>query len=109
MSTIETAQKIINHRASWLKQRNILQEQAQQSLLTAVDGNFFCADAESITLVKSLIDSGLESAVILDNQKLPCRISNLEDFLKTLIEHNQQVLNLYQQDYAELCKQRNRR
>jgi hypothetical protein len=109
MSTTEIAQKTINHRASWLKQRTVLQEQVQQSLIVAIDGSFFKADPLTISLVTALIDSGLETAVILDTQQLPCKIDNLKSFKNTLIEHHQQVLNLYHQDYAELCKQRNRR
>lgn len=105
MSSHEQAQQIINKRASWLKRRAILQEQAQQSLIAAVNGSFFTADATTIGLVKALIDSGLEQAVILDQQGLPCQIEDLASLLKTLIAHNQSSLNLYHQQYAELVKQ----
>jgi hypothetical protein len=106
MSTIDRAQTIINSRASWLKQRALLQEQVQESLMTPWQGSFFRADPLTIGLVKTLIDLGLESAVVLDLQQLPCQIDNLKQFLAMLVEHNQQVLNLYQQQYADLVKQR---
>lgn len=108
MSTTKHAQTIINQRASWLRQRAILQEQAQQSLIIATNGSFFTANAETIGLVRTFIDQGLTDAILLDNNNLPCKIDNLSQFLTSLIEHNQQVLNLFQQDYIKLVRSRGR-
>lgn len=106
MSTIENAQNIINHRADWIRQRDLLKEQAQQSLTVAVSGSFFTADAITIGLVKALIDQQKTQAVILDSNQLPCLIEDLTGFLSTLIEHNQQALNLYHQEYVKLARTR---
>jgi hypothetical protein len=108
MSTTEHAQKTINLRADWIRQRDLLKEQVQQSLVVAANGSFFSATAETINLVKVLIDQGYTTAVLLDSNQLPCQIDNLGDFLTQLVEHNQQVLNLYQQQYATLARTRRR-
>lgn len=109
MSSIENAQNIINQRADWLRRRDIIKEQALQSLVVAIDGSFFTADAVTISLVKGLIDSGKTSAVVLDSNQLPCLIDDLSRFLTTLIEHNQISLNLYHQEYIQHVRTRNRR
>ncbi len=108
MSTTNNAQTIINQRASWLRQRAILQEQVQHSLIIAANGSFFTADAQTIGLVKTFIDQGLTEAVLLDNNNLPCKVDDLKQFLISLIEHHQQVLNLFHQDYAKLVRSRGR-
>lgn len=108
MSSTETSQNIIKQRADWLRRRDLLREQAQQSLILAVNGSFFTANAETISLIKVLIDTGKTSAIILDNNQLPCQIDDLGQLLTMLVEHHQQALNLYHQEYVTLARTRNR-
>lgn len=103
MTNIE---KTLDQRASWLKQRSILQEQYKSAIVLAYNGSFFTAGPVLIATIQGLIEHGLESAVLIDDNNLPCKITDLKGFQKHVIEKNQLALNIFEQDYAQLKQQR---
>ena len=92
----------INQRLSWLKNRDMLRDRILEAQLLAYNGSMFCADATLIAHLQGLLSTELSEAVLLDINQNPCKIDNLKDFQKLVIEHNQCVMNLYDQEYTKL-------
>jgi hypothetical protein len=82
--------------------RNAL-ERAESRQLMAQDGHLFRADAETICLVKTLME-GRDSFFVLDANKNPCEIKDPNDFLRRLVQRNQETLNAYHQIYTTFSK-----
>ena len=85
-----------------LAKQNAL-EKIKSRMLVAHDGHLLKADAETINLIKTLLEDRKEF-VILDVNDNPCHITDPDDFLGKLIERNQETLNAYQQLHQDLAK-----
>jgi hypothetical protein len=79
-------------------------ERAYSRQLIAYNNHLFLAAPDTINLVHALSQS-YDKFFILDANDNPCEITNSKDFLKLLIERNQESLNAYHQLYQQL-KQR---
>ena len=75
--------------------RNAL-EKAHARLVVVYNEHIFRADAETIALVKTLSEHQ-SPLFVLDTNKNPVEISDPADFLKILIERNQEAISSYHQ------------
>jgi len=75
--------------------RNAL-EKAHARLVVVYNEHIFRADAETITLVKTLSEHQ-SPLFVLDTNNNPVEISDPADFLKILIERNQEAISSYHQ------------
>jgi len=82
--------------------RNAL-ERAESRQLIAQDGHLFRADAQTICLVRTLME-GRDSFFMLDANNNPVEINDPNNFLTRLIERNQESLNSYHQIYLDFVK-----
>ncbi len=78
-----------------IAKRNAL-EKAESRLVMVYQEHIFRADGETINLVKHLSDSQ-SVFYILDTNKNPVEITNPTEFLKLLIERNQEAISSYHQ------------
>lgn len=99
---IEKAFEIANVMSTLNNQKRILQEEYSQSLYYYKDGSSFKATPESISFVSSLIQANIESSVILDHNNVPVMISDLKDFLVSLIAVYTEACNSYFYNYQKL-------
>jgi hypothetical protein len=82
--------------------RNAL-EKAHSRQVIAYEGHLFRADAQTICLVRTLIES-LDRFCVLDTNHNPVEITNPNEFLGRLIERNQESLNAYKQIYETFTR-----
>jgi len=75
--------------------RNAL-EKAHARLVVVYNEHIFRADAETIALVKTLSEQQ-SPLFVLDTNNNPVEISDPADFLKILIERNQEAISSYHQ------------
>ena len=75
--------------------RNAL-EKAHSRLVVVYKEHLFRADAETIALVKTLGESH-SPLFVLDTNNNPVEISEPADFLKILIQRNQEAMSSYHQ------------
>jgi len=99
---IEKAFEIANFMTTLNNQKRILQEEYNQSLYYYKDGNTFKATPDFISFVSSLIHSNIESSVILDQNNVPVLISDIDDFLTSLIATYTEASNGYFYNYQKL-------
>ena len=77
--------------------RNAL-EKAHSRQVIVYNEHIFRADPQTICLVKTLKET-VDKFFILDTNNNPVEIQDPEDFLKKLIERNQECLSSYHQMY----------
>ena len=75
--------------------RNAL-EKAHSRLVVVYNEHIFRADAETITLVKTLSETHTP-LFVLDTNNNPVEITDPADFLKTLVQRNQEAISSYHQ------------
>ena len=75
--------------------RNAL-EKANSRMIVVYNEHIFRADPETINLVNVLKENN-DKFFVLDTNNNPVEITNPEEFLKTLIERNQESLSSYHQ------------
>ena len=75
--------------------RNAL-EKAHSRLIVVYNEHIFRADAETICLVRTLLETN-DKFFVLDTNQNPVEIGDPKDFLHKLIERNQEVISSYHQ------------
>ena len=69
------------------------------------NGRLFNADAETINVVQTF-KAHKKEFYMLDTNNNPCHITDPEEFLRILIERNQETLNTYHQLHEDLKNKR---
>ncbi len=103
---LEKAFQTANYMATLSNLRRVAFEEFKQSLIYYTQGSSFTVSRELMTFVKMLIDQGKPDAIILDDNNIPVRVSNLEIFLTELINIYTKTTNDYIVKYAELKSKR---
>ena len=75
--------------------RNAL-EKAHSRLIVVYNEHIFRADAETICLARTLMETN-DKFFVLDTNQNPVEIVNPKEFLKKLIERNQEAISSYHQ------------
>lgn len=76
-------------------------EKARARQVLVHQGHLFRADPETINLVKTLRDLGVDDVVLLDTNNNPVHIKDPENFLEKLVQRNQETLNSYLETYEK--------
>ena len=82
--------------------KNALEKMRSRQII-AYNGRLFRADAETINVVQTF-KSHSKEFYMLDTNDNPCHITNPDEFLRLLIERNQETLNSYNQLFEDLKK-----
>ena len=82
--------------------KNALEKMRSRQII-AYNGRLFRADAETINVVQTF-KSHSKKFYMLDTNDNPCYITNPDEFLRLLIERNQETLNSYNQLFEDLKK-----
>lgn len=82
--------------------RNSLEKMRARQIM-AYNGRLFRADAQTINTVSTL-QAHSKEFYLLDTNDNPCLIKDPEDFLRKLIERNQETLNTLSQFHDRLTR-----
>ena len=82
--------------------KNALEKMRSRQII-AYNGRLFRADAETINVVQTF-KAHSKKFYMLDTNDNPCYITNPDEFLRLLIERNQETLNSYNQLFEDLKK-----
>ena len=80
-------------------------EKIRSRQIVAYNGRLFRADANTINVVQTYKAHSKEF-YMLDTNDNPCHIIDPDEFLRILIERNQETLNSYHQLYEDLKNKR---
>ena len=84
--------------------RNSLEKMRARQIM-AYEGRLFRADAQTINTVSTL-KAHSKQFYLLDTNDNPCHIKDPDDFLRKLIERNQETLNTYSQLHDSLKRRK---
>ena len=82
--------------------RNALEKMRSRQII-AYNSRLFRADAETINVVQKF-KAHSKNFYMLDTNDNPCHITNPDEFLRLLIERNQETLNSYNELFENLKK-----
>lgn len=103
---LEKAFQTANYLNTLGNQKKIALEKFNQSLIYYSNGGAFTANQELISFIKVLIDTKNKSAVIIDDNRIPVEINNLELFLESIISTYTEATNEYIKTYSSLKTKR---
>ena len=80
-------------------------EKMRSRQIVAYNGRLFQANAETINVVQ-IFKAHSKDFYMLDTNDNPCHITDPDEFLRILIEKNQETLNTYHQLHEDLKNKR---
>ena len=105
---LEKAFEIANYIATLSNQRRILLEEFNQKLIFYKNGGTFKINRELINFTKNLVDLGhTEDIVFLDDNNQPVVVSDVQEFLDTLLSVYFEAVNEYYTKFLDIKKKRN--
>lgn len=104
---LEKALEFANFMVTLNNQKRSLKEKYQTDCVYYQDGGTFSITKELITFVKTLVDlNNTTDIVVIDDNELPIRISNLTEFLSNIVDQYFMATNSYYSEYENLKKNR---
>lgn len=105
-SKLNKALEFSNYRTTLNIQHNALKSKVQTLLNYSINGGTFEISQMLISFVKTLIDQGHDTAVLLDVYNNPIEIVGLEDFLEEILSRYFEATNEYHAEYSKMKKSR---
>lgn len=104
---LEKALDFSNYMVTLNNQRRALKEKFLASLVYFYNGGSFTVTKELINFVKTLVDTGNDTDVVLiDDNDIPVSVKDLNDFLSSIMNIYFTAANEYYTEYQTLRKNR---
>lgn len=95
-----------NYRISVTNQRKNAQLKLNRFLSFPKNGGLFLITPELISFIQTLLTQQKESTILLDVNKNPIEVLNLEEFFDEIYDRYYQAMNDYLLEYKEIQKAR---
>jgi hypothetical protein len=103
---LEKAFQTANYMATLGNLRKTALEEYNQGLIYYLQGSSFTVSRELIVFVHTLIELGNTESIILDDNRIPLKILNLQEFLDNMLSVYNEATNEYLAKYADLRSKR---
>lgn len=104
---LEKALEVSNFMKTLANQRRILKQQFEESLVYFYDGCQFTISIELINYVSMLISRDItEDFLFIDDNDIPVKVSDLNQFLDEIQDQYFQALNRYYTEYNKIKSNR---
>ena len=103
---LEKAFQTANYMASLGNLRRVALEEFNQNLIYYFQGSTFTVNRELIVFVHTLTELGNTESIILDDNNIPANITNLKEFLTSILNVYGEATNTFLAKYAELKSKR---
>jgi hypothetical protein len=104
---LSKALEFANYSVTLNNQRRALKEKYLADIIYYQNGGCFAVTKELINFVKTLVDTGNDTGVILiDDNDVPVEIADLASFLETILNKYFVASNEYYTEYQKIRKQR---
>lgn len=103
---LEKAIQTANYMASLTSQKKLALEEFNQNIVYYYNGSSFTASRELINFLKTILDTGAQSFVLLDDNNIPIEIENIRDFFDKVLNIYLDASYSYFKTYADLKKKR---
>lgn len=100
---VQKAYEVASYMTTLANQKTILRQEFNQNLIYFFQGHTFRVSKDLVCFVKTLIDLGHETEVVLiDDNELPVKVENLKIFLEDILNQYFMAVNGYQTKYQHL-------
>tara|TARA_B100001248_G_scaffold155090_1_gene116711 strand:+ start:36587 stop:36931 length:345 start_codon:yes stop_codon:yes gene_type:complete len=103
--SLEKALEFSNYSVTLNNQKRILYEKYEENLILYYLGGTFTASKELINFCTMLL-SKTSSSLVIDDNKTPIQIPDLEDFTESLLHKYTEATNQYNEEYEILSTKR---
>jgi hypothetical protein len=103
---LEKALEFANYRITLNTQIEQLKATTKNRLILARNGGFFTCSPSLVSFINTLVEQGVESTALLDDNETPVRIENLKEFRDEMLNRYQETVNAYFKDYEKLRRSR---
>jgi hypothetical protein len=103
---LQKALEFSNYSLTINNQKRNIKNRVQQLQMVHKNGGVFIADATTISFIKTLIDLGKTSTILIDTKENPVRISKLVEFLDILMSAYTSATTEFDIEYEKLKKAR---
>jgi hypothetical protein len=83
-------------------QKRVLKEKYYANLIYYFEGDQFTVTKDLLSFVKMLSDKEVDFAILTDDNDVPVRIENVEEFLTNILDVYFQASNIYINEYEKL-------
>ena len=104
---LQNALEFSNYSVTIANQKKNIKNRVRQLQVVVKYGGSFIADPQTISFVKTLIDLGKSSTIMIDVNDTPIRVSDLKEFLDDLVSAYTSSMNEYDIKMSKLKKTRN--
>jgi hypothetical protein len=99
---IEKAFEIASLMATLNSQKRLLEEEFEQTLLYYYNGGVFKATEQRLAFLASIKSKDVESIVLLDDNKTPILVENIDSFFNDLFSHYTEATNHYYYQHKKI-------
>jgi len=103
---LEKAYEFINFRTTITNQKHLLLTQVEEKLTCYINGGIFRVEPGFIAFIGDILNSGYESAPILDVNNNPIMIEDLQEFKNNLLSSYMEVVYDYWHDWESIRTER---
>lgn len=103
---LEEALASSNYRITLNTQKQNARLKLERDLTFSINGGIFPATPELISFLQALRSLGKTSTILLDINKNPIEIENLEEFLESIVERHFECMNEYLVEFKAIQKAR---
>ena len=103
---LEKAFQTANYMATLGNLRKTALEEYNQGLIYYFQGSSFTVSRELIVFVHTLTELGNTESILLDDNSIPLKVSNLQEFLDNMLSVYTEATNEYLAKYADLRSKR---
>lgn len=103
---LQKALDISNYMVTLNNQKRLLQEQYQENLIYYFNGGQFTITQQLISFCQSLIAMSQPGTILIDDNKTPIEIENLNDFSQELCSKYFEASNKYLTEYNKIKSNR---
>ena len=104
---LEKALAFSNYRTTIENRRKAIKRRFNTMMTVHFNNGMFKSDKETIGFVQALIESGHETATLLDERQNPIDITNMAEFKESLINTYFSAMNEYSTEMRKLATARN--
>ncbi len=97
---------ISNYMVTLNNQKRLLTEQYADNLIYYYNEGQFSISQQLISFCQSLVAREQEEAILVDDNKIPIEIEDLNDFTNTIVSKYFEASNIYLTEYNKLKKNR---
>jgi len=98
---LKTALEQSDYMRTFQNQKRLLKEKFKKDCIIYYNGGMFVIDLQFISSVRNPITD-----IIIDENNIPVKIANMQDFCETIIDKYRVATESYYDAYTELCKYR---